>query len=83
MSDDSLRIPLLGSSFSKLQSRIILLVGEQPLFRYLISHYFYFLAVRHINSKHKRKSLLRVLVYYSDERVLLRWNQNINRGFER
>jgi len=47
----------------------ILLVREQALFHYLISHYFDFLAVRHMNCKHMRKSLLRVLEYYSDERV--------------
>jgi len=57
-------------------------MGEQALFHYLISRYFDFLVVRHMNSKHMRKSLLRVLEYYSDERVLLCWNQNIDRGFE-
>jgi len=56
-------------------------VGEQALFHYLISRYFDFLAIRHMNSKHMRKSLLRVLEY-SDERVLLCWNQDIDRGFE-
>jgi len=62
---------------------IVLLVGEQALFHYLISHYFDFLAVRHMNSKQIRKSLLRVLGYYSDESVLLCWNQNVDRGFEK
>jgi len=62
---------------------IIVLVEEQALLHYLISHCFNFLAVRHMNSKHMRKSLLRVLEYYSDERVLLCWNQNIDRSFEK